>query len=1069
MAAESSHSPERKAQPHPLGLLLAFALAYAALSWLSLQLPLAAAVASPIYPPAGLALAAALVYGRTGAIGCGLGALLANTLFVASAEAFKTPTELIRPVVTGIGAALQAAVGAWLLRRAIGESMALGTLKEILQAGWWGGFVACLINASLSVGTLWLQGQVDGAAAWFTWWTWWVGDTLGVLIGAPVVLAFMGRPRAAWRPRRLSVALPMGAATLLLALAFYLFQQAEVQRQEMAFRAAADSAARTAQSLLDDATDALQALHQSLDPLERPGAEALLAASAWWLQRNPSLLAMGLGERVRRDQIASFEAEVRADGQPGFRVHERADGLVLAREDEFVIAIRAIAPAAGNEAALGVNILSAPAARDALQQARGPTGTVATRAFRPSQSGPDVRSGSVVYQWLSGPGSATGEAASAPVARGVVFVTVVLDRVVARAVERGAMSALRWCLREAVPGGSAQVVGDGQGCADQPGTFQQRATLRLAQRQWELQLSAGPQAGEAPLATNAWLLSVLGMAATTLLGLLLLTVTGHTRRVESAVRDRTQALSVEIRERRGAEQALRESEQRLRSILDHLPLGVVFLDVQGRVLELNPVMAQLLGRAPEALRELSFPELLRDDEAQPVRQRWRAVVEGEQALTQDLLHLRRHDGSEVTVRATITALRQGGDHPTRLVGLVEDITEHLRVIEIERARDAAEAANKAKTEFVSRMSHELRTPLNAMLGFSQLMAMDQRQPLSSHQAGWNSQIQRAGWHLLELINETLDLSRIEAGAVQLLADAVDLRAVVEAAIALLTPASQARGLSLSLIEPGTARLTALGDETRIKQILTNLLSNAIKYNRDGGRIEVRIAEAGPSQLAIEVRDTGLGMSAQQLGALFQPYNRLGRERTTIEGTGIGLVISRKLAELMGGRLEAVSTEGLGSTFTVTLPAAVGGAQPLPSADTQPGRHAGAQHLVHYIEDNETNVLLMQGMVAARPLLALTVSTLGLDGLLEVRRALPDLVLLDMHLPDIDGLELLRRLKADDTTAGIPVVVVSADATPARVEEALTLGAVRYVTKPVDMATLLRTLDEVLAEQDSRWM
>ena len=258
----------------------------------------------------------------------------------------------------------------------------------------------------------------------------------------------------------------------------------------------------------------------------------------------------------------------------------------------------------------------------------------------------------------------------------------------------------------------------------------------------------------------------------------------------------------------------------------------------------------------------------------------------------------------------------------------------------------------------------------------------------------------------------------------------------------------------------------LADATRLKQVVTNLLSNAVKYNVPDGRVTLsarRLARAGGDQIEITVADTGLGLTPEQQAGLFQPYNRLGREKTDIEGTGIGLVISRRLSELMGGTLVATSISGVGSSFTLSLPA--GEAAKAPAA---PCTHAApapyAQRLVHNVEDNETNIEIMRGVLAQRSQIRLETSMLGLDGLdgLEaIRRTRPDLVLLDMHLPDINGLALLRHLKQDDDVADIPVVVVSADATTLAIQQALTSGAAHYVTKPVDVPQLLRLVDEIL--------
>jgi CheY-like chemotaxis protein/anti-sigma regulatory factor (Ser/Thr protein kinase) len=349
-----------------------------------------------------------------------------------------------------------------------------------------------------------------------------------------------------------------------------------------------------------------------------------------------------------------------------------------------------------------------------------------------------------------------------------------------------------------------------------------------------------------------------------------------------------------------------------------------------------------------------------------------------------------------------------------------------------------------------------------------LLSLDRKPALADHQRTWAAQIQQAGWHLLHMINDTLDLSRIESGMLKLEPVALELGPLVSAALAMVEPAANKRGLRIEQKLDPRAR-AVMGDETRIKQILTNLLSNAVKYNIDGGSIVVRSRATEAQVIEITVSDTGLGMTRAQMDELFQPYNRLGRERTAVEGTGIGLVISRRLAELMGGSLRAQSVAGEGSNFILTLPRAPNVEGGLTTESDLPTEPAGyRQRQVHYIEDNETNIEVMRGMLLRRPQVKLSVSMNGLDGLAAVRLHRPSLILLDMHLPDIDGLELLRHLKDDDDLGSIPVVVVSADATAAHIEAALTAGAAHYITKPVNLASFLAVLDELLDALDTHF-
>jgi signal transduction histidine kinase len=252
--------------------------------------------------------------------------------------------------------------------------------------------------------------------------------------------------------------------------------------------------------------------------------------------------------------------------------------------------------------------------------------------------------------------------------------------------------------------------------------------------------------------------------------------------------------------------------------------------------------------------------------------------------------------------------------------VVEDITEHLRLEEAERAREAAEASNRAKSEFLSRMSHELRTPLNAMLGFAQLLEIDQRHPLAPAQRPWVGQIQQAGWHLLEMINDVLDLSRIESGNLRLQPATLDLPELIAATVALVASDALARDIRISQnLGQGTSGI--VGDATRVKQILTNLLSNAVKYNADGGRVHVASRLVKPDCVEIAITDTGMGMTPAQMEELFKPFNRLGRERSATQGTGIGLVISKRLAEVMAAR-SASELRARGSSFTLRLPRAI---------------------------------------------------------------------------------------------------------------------------------------------------
>lgn len=400
-----------------------------------------------------------------------------------------------------------------------------------------------------------------------------------------------------------------------------------------------------------------------------------------------------------------------------------------------------------------------------------------------------------------------------------------------------------------------------------------------------------------------------------------------------------------------------------------------------------------------------------------------------------------------------------------LVVLLLTVTGRARrieaaVAEAEVARRAAEAANLAKTSFLSRMSHELRTPLNAVLGFAQLLEAARAPALAEPHLKWASNIRQAGDHLLAMINDILDLSRIETDTLNLSIQSLSVQALVSETVTLVEQRAAQRGVVIRAELPAEAG-HLLGDATRVRQVLVNLLSNAVKYNREGGDIHVLSRRTG-RMVEIEVRDTGLGLDAAQLAQLFEPFNRLGRERGLVEGTGIGLVISRRLALLMGGELRVASEPGLGSSFTLALPADDGARRvaEAPPAAAEPAVTGLPPQRIHYVEDNPLNFEIMRAALAQFHGLVLEHSTTGqqcLDQLTDEGRPRPDLLLLDLHLPDIEGLALLKRLKADPATAGLPVVVVSADAMDASIDAAMAAGALEFLTKPIDVARLRRVL------------
>ena len=400
--------------------------------------------------------------------------------------------------------------------------------------------------------------------------------------------------------------------------------------------------------------------------------------------------------------------------------------------------------------------------------------------------------------------------------------------------------------------------------------------------------------------------------------------------------------------------------------------------------------------------------------------------------------------------------------PRRLVGVSTDITD--RKVGEQKLRAAiadAERANHAKNEFLSRVSHELRTPLNAILGFSQLLEMDD---LSESQRESVGHVLSGGRHLLGLIDDVLDISRIESGNLALSMESTSLRDVVAETVALVSGIADDFGVAIEVPESGLSDAHVRADRRRLKQILVNLASNGVKYNRRGGRLTFLLSTPAPGVLRVGVRDTGHGIPAERLDRLFTPFDRLGAEQTAVDGTGIGLALSQRLAEMMGVTLTVESEVGVGSTFSLDVemvedPSVAAGVDTSPDAAAEQARERTGTVL--YVEDNPSNLRLVQRILDRRGGIRLLSAGTGAIALALAGRHPVDVVLLDLHLPDMNGGEVLRRLREQPQTAQTPIVVVSADATPGQLDRLRDAGADAFLAKPFDVDAFLGTLGDFL--------
>ncbi|MBX3619806.1 MAG: PAS domain-containing protein [Rhizobacter sp.] len=518
----------------------------------------------------------------------------------------------------------------------------------------------------------------------------------------------------------------------------------------------------------------------------------------------------------------------------------------------------------------------------------------------------------------------------------------------------------------------------------------------------------------------------------------------------------------DVTARKEIELALRSSEERWGLAAEAAGIGIAELDLASGRMSFDARACANHGlRFPLHDYHLSdWLGAIHPDDRAGVQARLDQALAGG-GMLEVRYRLQRPDGGQATLEIFARCTLGDAGRPIGMVGTCRDVTQQAAHEQLRSDKESAERASRAKSEFLSRVSHELRTPLNGILGFAQLMAIDRVHPLEPDQARRLDSVLRAGRHLLDLINDMLNLARIEQEDFSLQRTPVNLAATLQTCFTLIQPMADSAGVRLAA--PPRRAHWALADARAVEQVLLNLLSNAIKYNRPAGTVKVTLSR-GDEHIHVAVSDEGEGLSEAQQAHLFQPFNRLGAEQKRVEGTGLGLVIARELAASMGGELKVASVLGKGSTFTLRLPAGAAPSGTRHRADTRdamPPEPPSAHRQVLYVEDEPLNVLLMQEVFKSRPQWELQIATDGQGGLAAARTQQHDLLLIDMNLPDMSGLELIRALRADPRTAGLQCIALSADAMQAQIDAALAAGFDGYWTKPINVAHMLDGLGQAL--------
>jgi PAS domain S-box-containing protein len=522
----------------------------------------------------------------------------------------------------------------------------------------------------------------------------------------------------------------------------------------------------------------------------------------------------------------------------------------------------------------------------------------------------------------------------------------------------------------------------------------------------------------------------------------------------------------DISERKRAEKALCESKREVEAahhanqlIMDNSQDVICTMDEWGRFVSVSAACEHVWGYAPAELIGRPYIDFVCPDDRVMTNQ-VADVLRLDGKITDFVNRCTRKDGTLVDVLWSAS----WSEADKIMFCVAHDVTDRARIEKaLREAKEEADRANHAKSEFLSRMSHELRTPLNAILGFGQLL---ERQNPTETQRTRVGHIISAGRHLLNLINEVLDISRVETGNLQLSLEPVCVADALEEALSLMRPLAAERGIELSTSAPLDQSHYVMADRQRFKQVLLNLLTNAVKYTPLEGKVTVSCSATGTGAMRIVVSDTGAGISPEKLARLFTPFDRLGAEQTGVEGTGLGLALCQRLMHAMHGSIGVNSTLSQGSTFWVELASVDSPLERATVAKLNASQSANGlaaeKRTILYVEDNLSNLTLIEQMLAERPQIQLMTAMQGQLGIELARRHSPNLILLDLHLPDLPGWEVLSRLRRHDATRDIPVVVISADATSRQIKRLMAAGANAYLTKPLDMQEFFRVINEAFA-------
>lgn len=1000
--------------------------------------------ASPIWPPAGMALAGLLLWGRRYWPAVWLGSFTLNLWIGASSTGNLHGPAVLSALGIASGSTLQALAAAWLSDRYVEHGTPrLESPSAIFAFFGLCGLLACLIAPTLGVGTLLLTGIMSPTDAFFSWWNWWIGDSLGVVVFTPLLFCFLAQPHASWRARRLTLALPLAGALAALVVISFLVSRAEQERLHILFASHASAVGKALTEHLDNVLDGTQSIHALYTSSEKVERDEFATFARGILQLHPQIQALSWIPRVPASQLARVEDTARMEGLPEFRVRElAADGaLVPVRPRDEYFPVLFIEPITDNEKALGYDLASEATRLQALQAARASGQPSVTESLQLVQETAGRRAFLVAAPIYREGKRSVGETEL----QGFITAVVRINHLVGVALQGLEIRHLDITLRDLdAPGAQATLYHTGgyHGATGADTSLRLQRVLPFANRHWQITVLPDADYVRVYGSWLPWITLAGGLLFTGLLGLYLLTITGRAALIQRLVEERTREL--------------RLSEARFRAILDMSPVAVrIQRMTDQRIVFANPAYATMFRTPLDRVMGATPSRFYRN-------------VEDFDAITRRLhqggnvidhqVELQTVDGQNLWAVASYLHLEYEGT--PAILGWFYDVTA------LRQAKDEAEQTARLKSEFLSTVSHELRTPMNGIIGMTDLL-LDTR--LEARQRDFAHTIRTCADDLLAIIDDILDFSKIEAGRMHIENIAFPLRDTIRSTVDLLVPKAQQKALALEVAIGDDLPTHLWGDPLRLRQLLTNLIGNAIKFTRQGS-ISLEVSGQG-RWLHFEVHDTGPGIPQDVQTRLFKPFTQAdGSTTRQYGGTGLGLSICKHLVELMGGEIGLYSVPGQGSTFWFRLPlhAAPPPMQPTQAAeppavsrsDRPPGPREmhGEDPPILLVEDNPVNrkVALLQ-----LEKLGYTVHAVanGQEAVETLARQGHALVLMDCQMPVMDGFEATRLIRRMEQESGrhTPIIAMTANAMQGDRERCLAAGMDDYLSKPIDPAMLGRTL------------